>query len=76
MPNFREIEEGRVGKRPFLQPKPCFGRYEKIIVLNLRPRDDKATMIVSKKKLLQCSAECSLLKKTVKSQEIINVFKV
>jgi hypothetical protein len=27
MPIFREIEEGRVGKRPFLQPLTWFGRY-------------------------------------------------
>jgi hypothetical protein len=26
MPIFREIEEGRVGKRPFLQPLTWFGR--------------------------------------------------
>jgi hypothetical protein len=26
MPNFREIEEGWVGKRPFLQPLTWFGR--------------------------------------------------
>jgi hypothetical protein len=27
MPIFREIKEGRVGKRPFLQPLTWFGRY-------------------------------------------------
>jgi hypothetical protein len=31
MPNFREIEESRVGKRPFLQALTWFGRYEYLL---------------------------------------------
>jgi hypothetical protein len=35
MPIFREIEEGRVVKRPFLQPKPRSGRYGIAAIINV-----------------------------------------
>jgi hypothetical protein len=41
MPIFKEIEEGRVGKRPFLQPLTWFGRYISHFYIIMIHKSDK-----------------------------------